>query len=112
MTATVQAYTTSFILLALTALGRAVAQGTPGGAPTVGTTPEAVFKTLGCWVVKVLSSPVLVAVAGGVLLLVFGWGKIFGEMNAFQSFKNGIIGVVIVLVSAGVSTTLFGAGCA
>lgn len=101
----------AFTLFVLSMLGEAMAQNT-GGTTTVGSNPETVFKTLGCWVVNLLSSPILVAVAGGVLLLVFGWGKIFGEMNAFQAFKNGVIGVVIVLVSAGVSTTLFGAGCA
>jgi type IV secretory pathway VirB2 component (pilin) len=97
----------AFLVFVLSMLSEAMA-----AAPTVGSNPEAVFKKLGCWMVNLLSSPILVGVAGGVLLLVFGWGKIFGEMNAFQAFKNGVIGVVIVLVSAGVSTTLFGAGCA
>ena len=112
MTATLRAQKTSFLVFVLTVMGHAFAQTTGGTAPTVGSNPEAVFKKLGCWVVNLLSSPALVAVAGSVLLLIFGWGKIFGEMNAFQAFKNGVIGVVIVLVSAGVATTLFGAGCA
>ena len=110
MSGTLQAQKLSFILFALVMTGQAMAQAGP--PPTIGNSPEAIFKKLGCWVVNQLSSPTLVAVAGGILLLVFGWGKIFGEMNAFQAFKNGVIGVVIVLVSAGVSTTLFGAGCA
>lgn len=110
MTNTLPWQKTSFTLFVLTMLGEALA-GNPPAAPA-GQTPETLIKKLGCYVVNILASPALVGVAGAALLLVFGWSKVFGEMNAFQSFKNGVIGVIIVLVAAGVSTTLFGAGCA
>lgn len=112
MTEKLRLQKTAFMLFVFTVMGRALAQtgGTPGGA--TGGTPETVFTRLGCYFVNVLSSPALVAVAGAALLLIFGWNKVFAEMNAFQSFKSGIIGVVIILVAAGVSTALFGAACA
>jgi len=103
----------SFTLFALVMMGEALAQTAPGTpAGNVATDPVGIFKKFGCWIVNLLSSPALIAVAGAVLLLIFGWGKVFGEMNAFQSFKNGLIGVIIILGSAAISTTLFGAGCA
>lgn len=95
----------AFMVFVLTMVGGANAQ-------TVASDPVGVFKKIGCWIVNILSSPVLIGVAGAVLLLIFGWGKMSGEMNAFTNFKNGVIGAVIVLASAAISTALFGAGCA
>lgn len=102
----------AFTLFAMT-VTNALANNPPNtGGATLGSDPIAVFKSIGCWIVGILSSPVLVAVAGAVLLLIFGWGKMSGEMNAFTNFKNGVIGAVIVLAAAAISTALFGAGCA
>ncbi|MBB6017078.1 hypothetical protein ACFP9V_22735 [Deinococcus radiopugnans] len=99
----------AFMTLVLMVMGSAWAAP---GAVNVGSDPVGVFRNIGCWIVGILSSPALVAVAGAILLLTFGWGKLAGEMNAFTNFKNGVIGAVIVLSAAAISTALFGAGCA
>lgn len=100
-------------LVLMTISGAVAATATPPPAgSTVGTDPVGIFTRIGCWIVNTLASPALVAVAGAILLLVFGWGKLAGEMNAFTNFKNGVIGAAIVLSAAGISTALFGAGCA
>ena len=82
-----------------------------GTTPNVATDPVGIATKFGCWIVGILSSPALVAVAGAVVLLIFGWGKLAGEMNAFQNFKNSTIGAIIVLSAAAISGALFGAAC-
>ncbi|WP_162178687.1 TrbC/VirB2 family protein [Deinococcus marmoris] len=68
--------------------------------------------TLVCGVVTQLTAPVLLGAAGTVVVVMFGWNKLMGEQNAFQSLKNGVIGGIIILAAGTIATALFGSGCA
>lgn len=64
-----------------------------------------------CSVVTQLTAPVLLGAAGTVVVVMFGWNKLMGEQNAFQSLKNGVIGGIIILAAGTIATALFGSGC-
>ncbi|MDV6376346.1 TrbC/VirB2 family protein [Deinococcus arenicola] len=66
---------------------------------------------LACGLVTKLSAPVLLGAAGTIVVLMFGWNKLMGEQNAFQSLKNGVIGGIIILAAGTIATALFGSGC-
>ncbi|EYB66944.1 hypothetical protein DEIPH_ctg060orf0023 [Deinococcus phoenicis] len=97
----------AFMLYALSWMGSALAQATGGTANT----PEGIFTKLGCALVRVLSGPGLVAVAVIILVLIFGWNKLAGDVGAFQSFKSGILGAVIILAGGAVVASVFGGAC-
>lgn len=64
-----------------------------------------------CSLVTQLTAATLLGAAGTVIVVMFGWNKLMGETNAFQSLKNGVIGGIVILAAGTIATALFGAGC-
>lgn len=64
-----------------------------------------------CSLVTQLTAATLLGAAGTVIVVMFGWNKLMGEQNAFQSLKNGVIGGIVILAAGTIATALFGAGC-
>lgn len=104
----------AILAVAVAAVQMAAAQtaGTGGLAANGQNDPVAIATKLGCWFVNIVSSPAIVAIAALWVVLNFGWGKLAGEINAFTSFKNSMIGVGIILASGIIVGLIFGSVCA
>lgn len=87
--------------------------GTQASAQTInaGDSAETIFTKLGCQFVQIASSPIMVGVAVMAALLIFGWNKMMAESSAFTSFRNSIIGAVVILAGSKIIQTMFGASC-
>lgn len=96
-----------FLLFALSAAGSRADAQTIGA----GDSAETIFTKLGCQFVAIASSPVMVGVAVMAALLIFGWNKMMAEASAFSSFRNSVIGAVIILAGSKIIQTMFGNSC-